>query len=104
MDEILEKYKKNSNSSYELLRKKHMGIKETILDIFFDQLLTIKDSLLASAEGSYYLFIYEDKSILLVKKKEKIIREVDVTNYIDKTQTFKKFKFDGYIYKKYRKI
>ena len=102
MDKILEKYKSNAIKSYELLRKKNMGIKEVILDMFFDQMLSIKDSL--SVEGAYYLFIYEDKCILLVKKKDEIIREVDVTNCINKNEPFKKFKLDGYIYKKYREI
>lgn len=83
-----------------------MSTKEVILDMFLDQMLSIKDSL--SIEGAYYLFIYlfiyEDKCILLVKKKDEIIREVDVTNYINKNEPFKKFKLDGYIYKKYREI
>mgnify|MGYP004563635757 CR=1 FL=1 len=56
MDKILEKYKSNAIKSYELLRKKNMSTKEVILDILFDQLLSIKDSL--SVEGAYYLFIY----------------------------------------------
>lgn len=102
MDIVFEKYKEGSIECYELLRKKNMGIKEFILDMFLDSLLSLKDAL--TVEGEYYLFIYKDKCTLLVKKKQEIIREVDVTNCIDRNIEFKKFKLDGYTYKKYRKL
>lgn len=99
----IDEYKEGAIEIYELLREKCMGLKETLIDMFFfSNLLSAKDSIFV--EGTYFLFIYEDKSVLVVSKKGKVIRENDVTQYVDRSVKFKKFKYDGYVYKKFRKI
>jgi len=102
MKNTLNEYKENSIEVYELLRKKKMGFKEIILDTLFDSLLSVKDAF--SVDGEYILFIYEDKALLIKKRKKVIVEEIDVTDKIDKSTKFKKFEFNGFIFKKYRKL
>lgn len=102
MKSTLNEYKENSIEVYEVLRKKKMGFVEVIADLFLEQLLTIKDAF--SSNGEYFLFIYPNKALLVNQRKKLIVEEFDVTDKIDISTKFKKFEFDGFIYKKYRKL
>ena len=83
-----------------ILKNKKKSKLQFVLDVFFEGALTLKDSL--KIEGEHYLFIYKDKCLLVTIKNNSVIKECDVTKNIDKDVKFKKFEYDGYIYKKYR--
>ena len=98
----IDEYKINAIVSYEVLRKKNMNKKEIILDIILGGIFTLKNGLVL--DGSYYLFIYPNKCLLVKKIKNKIVDEIDVTNMVDTSTSFKKFILDDYVFKKYRQL
>ena len=98
----LQEYLENSVEAYELLKKKKETKLQFIIDTLLSGVLTLKDGL--TVEGSHYLIVYEEKSLLVTIKNDSVIREVEVTDKINNKEKFKKVEYDGYIYKKYRSL
>ena len=66
VDRKLQEYLNDSLEVYELLRKKKQSKLESFIDFWLSGLLTLKDGL--KVEGSHYLIIYKEKSLLLTIK------------------------------------
>lgn len=102
VDRKLQEYLNDSLEVYELLKKKKQSKLESFVDFWLSGLLTLKDGL--KVEGAHYLIIYKEKSLLLTIKNENVIREVNVEDKVNKNEKFRKFEYDGFIYKKYRDL
>jgi len=94
-------YEKDAKVIYELLRKKKKSTLVKALDFFSQGVLTMGQDL--KNDGAFYLIVYEHKSLLINVVKDKVTKEIDVTEKCLNPSEFKSLELEGFVYKKYRK-
>lgn len=99
-EKLLEVYKNDAVCLYELLRKKKHSKLEAVVDFWGEGVVTILD--LFRNKGTYYLVVYNDKSIIVNLHKGFLRSEIDVSEDINPSTKFSKMIVNGYIYEKFR--